>query len=274
MPHINIDGVQVNYRVSGSGPTVVFLHGGASSGAQWKAICELIADKYRAITVDHYGCGGTDPWRGTPETITHDAEAELVRGVIDHLGEPVHLVGHSYGGAVALRLVCQDCSGISSLITVEVSAPSLLKQEGPENLYQELIAMLSRFAAESRQGKIEDAWRNLINTNNTQGEWDSIPAGLQQKLFAVTEIMLGSVLANIQHNTSIEELCSISVPTLSLYGENSRPFHRRMSEILAEKVPAGKLQCLSGAGHMSPLTHPQLIVDALDAQIQFNANSN
>ncbi len=274
MPHIDIDGVQVHYRETGAGPVVVFLHGGASSGAQWKAICELLAAKFRAITVDHYGHGGTDPWHGTPDTITHDAEAVLVRGVIAHLGEPVHLVGHSYGGGVALRLACQNVSGISSLNFVEVTAPSLLKQDGPEHLFQEFNGMLARFAAESRQDMIEDAWRNLVDSNNSLGEWDSIPAGLQQKLFAATNSMLCCVLANMKHNTTVEELHSISVPTLALYGENSRPFHRRMSEIVAKKVPAGRLQRLPGAGHMSPLTHPQLIAEALDAQIQSSAKSN
>ena len=98
MTHLNVQGIKVHYRETGSGTPVVLLHGGGSSGARWRKVCEILADRYRMITIDHYGQGGTDPWPGSPESLSHDEEAKLVRALVKYAGEPVHLVGHSYGG--------------------------------------------------------------------------------------------------------------------------------------------------------------------------------
>jgi pimeloyl-ACP methyl ester carboxylesterase len=105
MPTTNCQGVNVHYSVSGAGEPVVFLHGVASSGAQWKRTADLLGDGFRLVAVDHYGHGRTDPWPDAPENLTHDEEASLVAAVIEEVGPAVHLVGHSYGGGVALRLL-------------------------------------------------------------------------------------------------------------------------------------------------------------------------
>ena len=101
---LTVDGIAVRYRETGSGAPVVLLHGGGSSGAQWRRVCEILKDRYRMITANQFGHGGTEPWPGPPERLSHEAEATLVRAVISKVGGSVHLVGHSYGGGVALRL--------------------------------------------------------------------------------------------------------------------------------------------------------------------------
>src|SRR5215212_8645123 len=96
-----IYGTSVEYTEQGSGEPVVLLHSSGASGAQWRALAERLSARYRVIAPDLYGYGGTAGWAGRG-TFCLAHEAALVRGLMERLDEPAHLVGHSYGGAVAM----------------------------------------------------------------------------------------------------------------------------------------------------------------------------
>jgi pimeloyl-ACP methyl ester carboxylesterase len=101
MAEISIEGRRVSYFECGSGAPVVLLHAGAGSGKQWLKTARLLEARFQVIAPDLWGFGGTEKWSGEHE-LTHDDQALLVVGVIEHLcKEPVHIVGHSYGGATA-----------------------------------------------------------------------------------------------------------------------------------------------------------------------------
>ena len=86
-----------------SRPPVVLLHGSAFSGAQWRALADRLSDRYRILAPDLCGYGTSGGWAGRGAFhLAHEAQAVLAD--LGGLEEPVHLVGHSYGGAVALHL--------------------------------------------------------------------------------------------------------------------------------------------------------------------------
>jgi pimeloyl-ACP methyl ester carboxylesterase len=81
---------------------VVCLHASASSGRQWGALKGRLTGRYRVFTPDLYGAGDTAPWPDERELSLAD-EVTSLEPVFKAAGESFHLVGHSYGGAVALR---------------------------------------------------------------------------------------------------------------------------------------------------------------------------
>jgi pimeloyl-ACP methyl ester carboxylesterase len=98
MAEISIEGRRVSYFECGSGAPIVLLHAGAGSGKQWVKTARLLEARFLLIAPDLWGFGGTESWSGEQE-LTHDHQALLVANLIEHLcNEPVHLVGHSYGG--------------------------------------------------------------------------------------------------------------------------------------------------------------------------------
>jgi pimeloyl-ACP methyl ester carboxylesterase len=81
--------------------SVVALHCSLSSGLQWARLAETLGDKFQFIAPDISGYGHAGPSIDPPATLAH--EIELIN---DRLGEavgPIHLVGHSYGGAIAFE---------------------------------------------------------------------------------------------------------------------------------------------------------------------------
>ena len=103
MPTIELDQARLAYLEVGAGETVVLLHSSASSGAQWRSLCAPLAERFTALAPDLYGYGASDPWPGRAAMTLADEVAPL-EALLARRPGPVHLVGHSYGGAVALRL--------------------------------------------------------------------------------------------------------------------------------------------------------------------------
>ena len=268
MPYLKVEGIKVHYRETGSGRPLVLLHGGGSSGAQWRGVTEILAVRYRIITMDHYGHGGTDPWPGSPETLSHDAEAPLVKAVIAKAGEPVHLVGHSYGGGVALRLVLQNEPGILSLTLMEPQAISVLQHAKEYAFYQESRDLCAAFIATVKAGRAEEGWESFIDSNSNPGTWNSYPEDTRNKFLSMTDSVFSSYYAVMNHPTTLEELNTIVLPAAAIYGETTSPRLRRLTEIIAREIPNCGLEMISGAGHMSPITHPEAVAEKLEGNFR------
>jgi pimeloyl-ACP methyl ester carboxylesterase len=263
MPHLKVGDVQVHYREIGHGPSVVLLPGGGASGAQWKQVCNRLCDRYRLITVDHYGHGGTDVWPGPANEHTHDAEAELVRNVISHVGEPAHVVGHSYGGGVALRLALAAPGCVRSLVLLEPYALSILEHGGEAGLISDHRQATLKFIRDIQAGDCAGAWARFLEGNDAPVLWPRLPPEAQSRLLAMTDSLVLFGYAVLNHDTTPEQCRGLTLPVLLLHGAATRPMFRRITELLAGFLPAAKLHVLPAAGHMSPLTHPEAIAAAL-----------
>ncbi|MBB4909902.1 alpha/beta fold hydrolase [Actinophytocola algeriensis] len=117
MSEVRVDGLRTRYRVDGTGDPVVLLHGIARTHADWSAQHELLSDRFRVYSVDLAGFGGSDP---LPGRYSLQALADFVERFLDAVGltEPVHLVGNSLGGAVAMRVSVQSPERVRTLALV------------------------------------------------------------------------------------------------------------------------------------------------------------
>src|SRR5690348_9869377 len=125
MPRIDLRGARLGYSEAGSGETVLLLHATASSSAQWFDLAGVLRANCHVVAPDLYGYGETDPWPGN-RPFALSEEAALADAVLPRDGRPVHLVGHSYGGAVALRFALQQPERLRSLVLIEPVAFHLL----------------------------------------------------------------------------------------------------------------------------------------------------
>jgi pimeloyl-ACP methyl ester carboxylesterase len=117
MSEVLVDGLRTRYRVDGDGDPVVLLHGIARTHADWSAQHDLLADRYAVHSVDLAGFGGSDP---LPGRYSLQALAEFVEHFLDALGvdRPVHLVGNSLGGAIAMQVSVRAPERVRSLALV------------------------------------------------------------------------------------------------------------------------------------------------------------
>ena len=114
----------------GKRPVVIALHCSGADGSQWRKLSAALAPDFAVVAPDFIGANGAVAWHGQRQFTLAD-EAKRILSVIEASHEPVHLVGHSYGGAVALRVAMARPSCIASLSLYEPSAFHLLRELGP-----------------------------------------------------------------------------------------------------------------------------------------------
>src|SRR5438045_1111417 len=125
MPTTSVNGARIAYAETGRGETVVLLHASASSGAQWRSLTECLQGRCHVLAPDLHGYGQTDP-RPEPALPGLGDVAALVDAILGRDTQRIHLVGHSYGGAVALRLASDRPARLLSLTLIEPVAFHLL----------------------------------------------------------------------------------------------------------------------------------------------------
>ena len=89
------------FREAGSGPGVVCVHSNASTSGQWRGLMDLLAPRFHVLAADTYGAGRSPPWPQERKVALRD-EVALLDPVFARAGDRFSLVGHSYGGGIAL----------------------------------------------------------------------------------------------------------------------------------------------------------------------------
>ena len=109
MPFLNANGIRLHYQVDGDGEPLLLLHGLGSSLLDWEFQVPAFREDYKVITVDIRGHG----------KYSIEQFAQDIAGLIDELDcGPVHVVGFSLGGMVALELALSHADNVRSLTVV------------------------------------------------------------------------------------------------------------------------------------------------------------
>ncbi len=105
------------------------MHCSGAGAGQWNCLAEALGGEYEVLTPEHFGTESTGPWTGEhPFTLADEAARTIA--LIDTCESKLHLVGHSYGGGVALHVALARPERIASLALYEPSAFHLLRQMG------------------------------------------------------------------------------------------------------------------------------------------------
>jgi pimeloyl-ACP methyl ester carboxylesterase len=284
MPKIELNGARIAYAATGSGETVLLLHATASAGAQWQALAETLRPGWRVVAPDLYGYGESDPWPGHgPFALAEEAalaEAVLAdagladAGLADAGQGPIHLIGHSYGGAVALRFALQQPERLLSLVLIEPLAFHLLREEAacPPNrdLFGEVMEVAALVSGAAASGDYRRGMAGFVDYWNGKDSWLRAKPELQAALARHTPkvaLDFRAVTTECTPRTAYER---IAVPTLILSGSCSPRPTRRIAELLAESLPESWLQTIEGAGHMLPLSHKDAVNSAVLAHLLRN----
>jgi pimeloyl-ACP methyl ester carboxylesterase len=253
-----------------SDPTpVIALHCSGSGAGQWRALGTALDSRHGLVTPEHYGCEGVGPWTGTHAFTLADEAARTIQ-IIDRSDWKVHLVGHSYGGAVALRAAIERPARIASLTLYEPTAFHLLKTIGDRGM--PALAEIRAIAARTAQGVITGNYRgaavSFVDYWSGPGTWATLRPAVQE---AVTRWMPKAPLdfrALIEEPTRASRFALLRFPTLILRGEHAPGPTRLIAETLNTMVPSARLEVIAGAGHMGPITHARDVNAAIVRQIE------
>ena len=264
-------GLRARYRSWGRGQPVLFLHSGGSSGQQWERAAGPLADVCKLIAPDLLGFGETEAW-SEPGGLTHDLQAAFVAAVIEHAAgaEAVDVVGHSYGGATAIRLALGFPDKVRSLVLIEPIASCLLEDAG-DPMHAESVRIARVFLAAIREGRPALGWEAFIDSRNGPGAWRRLSADRQQHFLDQSHRTGEAFLSNLNNRTTLDECRGIAIPITLVSGAATTAPDRRVTEVLCDTLKAAEHIVVPDAGHMSPLTHAREVASIVAAHLRRHA---
>lgn len=253
----------------GQGETVVMIHSSGMSSRQWRRLIDLLAPRYRVIAPDLFGSGASPPW--PPDAPFHFREdGAAIRDLLDEA--PVHLVGHSYGGLLALKLAVERPEQVRSLALYEPVAFGVL-HDPPDDEGLRNVASIEddpRFG-EPPIGEEETFLEAFIDYWNGPGAWRALPPPAREAFLAVGRKVYQEVASLMADRTPLRGYASIACPALLLTGERSPAAAQRVCALLSSSLKRGALRQIRGAGHMGPLTHASEVNEAIAAHLAAHA---
>ena len=231
---------------------VILLHCSASSGGQWQALTRAAGERYAVVAPDFDAASFADD-----ELPRLRDEVAWLRDVADRHGETFHLVGHSYGGAVALRAALDMPERIASLTLVEPVAFHLLRPFAP--LWLEIRAVAQALGDAVRVGAPADGMKRFIDYWNGAGTWESLPEAERARLAGCGERTVREFAAVFAETADLRDYARLAMPALLLAGENTTAPCRKLVDQLSVVLPRLRREIVAGAGHMAPLTHGEAI---------------
>lgn len=258
----------LHLRAAGYGPAVVCLHSSGGSAGQWQALVESESQRFRVIGADFHGHGATPlPALSVDYTLATETEA-LARALAEHRGS-IHLVGHSYGGAVALDFASRYPERVRALTLYEPVLFALLAPESAE--FDEVATFGRSIGWHVGVGREEEAARRFINYWAGTNVWSKMAAAQQATAVRRIGIVARHFDALMSDPVPARRLREIRIPTLVISGQQTRRPTATISARLAELLPEASWVQIAGAGHVGPITHAPAVNALIGGQLRDHA---
>jgi pimeloyl-ACP methyl ester carboxylesterase len=260
---------QTRYRVP-----VIALHCSGAGASEWYSLAEALGDDYELLAPEQYGSATNGAWTGEHAfTLSDDAAGAIA--LIDASQSKVHLVGHSYGGGVALHVALARPSQIASMVLYEPSAFHLLRQLGAPGAeaFSEIAGVARRIADGVLTGDYRRAVAGFVDYWSGTGSWETMRPAAQRALIRWAPKGPLDFHALIENPTPPNAYRTLKFPVLIMRGEHALKPSRIIADRLAELLPDSRLLIIDGARHMGPFTHASKVaglivrhVNTIDAQ--------
>jgi len=254
----------INIETFGSGPRqVVALHCSLGRAAGWSSLAKLLGDDVTVTAPDWPGHGKSAPWQQTG--LMRETAVKITEQLIGD--QPIDLIGHSYGGVIALDYATRFPEKVRSLTLIE---PIFLAVVGLDNrpvLDSYLNQMQPHFDAladerhEEAANIFMDIWGGGVN-------WSTLPEaariGLTKQIPVVDACKPGDENSPEEIRV-LDSLDQLNMPIKLIYGANTLPVVQHVMQGLQHRLPKAGMTVIDGAGHMVPLSHAEQVAASIKA---------
>ncbi len=250
--------VMLDYTEDGAGETVVLIHSSVSGNRQWRALVDALKERFRVLAINLFGYGETTPWPDGRLQALSD-QAELVLSLCEGGQSPIHIVGHSFGGSVALKAASMLGNRVGRLVLLEPNPFYLLKQCGRTEAYEESRALrdyVKKFGTTGDWAKVAERFANYWLGD---GSWASMPEKRRQAFVASVPPNFHEWDAVMNEETTISAWKMLEPKILVVSALGTRRPIREIVDLFVQACPHWSYAQIPEGGHMAPLTRPELV---------------
>jgi pimeloyl-ACP methyl ester carboxylesterase len=240
---------------AGGGQPVLLLHSHGMSGRQWRRLTsELVSRGRRVLVPDLSGHGASPPWP-EPTLFSFHTDVAAIVDLLQSIG-PADVIGHSYGGLVALQAARAVPGSVRSLSLYDPVAFGVL--DGRDRDAKQEV-----FGLDMSWGPAEldrERWlTTFVDFWSGRGAWTGLRAEAQAEFRRVAWVVREGVRTLLEDSTQATEYASFRFPVRLLTGARSPLPARRVIERLGEALPGSLLAEVPDAGHLGPVTHADAV---------------
>lgn len=259
-----IAGRQTGLRRAGRGEPALLIHCSLAHSGAWSGVMKALENCLEMVAVDIPGHGATE---FDASRDIQDQAVETAVVLLERFGRPAHLVGHSFGATVALRLAIERPDLVASLSLFEPVYFSLLAEGDPAAYEQEMAAMQD-FA----DCVMADDWSGAADAFLKRwGEGMTVAMMPEkQRDYVLERIPLivannHSIIDVREGGVTLADVARVSARCLLMEGERSPATIHRVNDLIAAALPDVRRRVIKGAGHMGPITHAAVIAGEVSA---------
>ena len=265
MPDIDIGGATLHYTVTGTGAPLLLIPGLGMDHSYYRLGIPLLARCMQVIAVDPRGIGGSTK---SPPPYSVEGWADDCAVMIDRLGlGPLHVLGSSLGGAMALALAQRHPDKLRSLIVV--GGFSELDRAVELN-FRLRLRLIQKLGMSDEVADYMGLWtltRKFINTDAGFAVMRANQANIRNNPVELYSAFVESLLRWGRCQPGQEQepkfttlLGAIKAPTLVVTSDNDHLIPKELSELIAARIPGAKLAVMPGAGHIPFMEQPEEVV--------------
>ncbi|GFE65281.1 alpha/beta fold hydrolase [Litoreibacter roseus] len=260
MPHQQSGGFTTHYIRGGQGEhKALFLHCSLAHARVLDGLTARIANQFNTIAMDLPGHGDSADWDPSRD---YQAQArDMALGLLDG---PAHLVGHSYGATVALRMAADNPELIRSLTLIEPVFFYAAAQTEPE-VAKAYRRASGAFTGAIAAGDLVAAARAFVSDWGGQ-PWESLKPAQIDYMSARMPLIAAGEAAIVRDTGGIwPKLPKMQMPTVLIEGDCSPPVMAAIQKALCARMPDARREVIEGAGHMVAISHPVEVAGLLAA---------
>jgi pimeloyl-ACP methyl ester carboxylesterase len=260
-----VDDGELEYDARGAGELVLLIHGAFVADALAPLLTEpALAERYRLINYHRRGYAGSSRPQGVVGVAQQAADA---RALLTHLDvERAHVVGHSYGGCVALQLALDAPERVQSLALLE---PALLAVPAVEQWFAEVGApSFERYAAGDRSGAVAHFLRGVFGPAAYADLERAAPDAIAQAVADADAFYQCDLPGMQQWPFGPDEGRRVTQPTLAVLGADSdtvTPLFSQANALLGTLVPQTEAFVVPAATHGMPFMNPRGLAEGMAA---------
>jgi pimeloyl-ACP methyl ester carboxylesterase len=266
---IELHGRRVIYRVAGSGPPVVLIHGMLNSSSHWRAVALDLASDHTVIAPDLIGHGDSAAPRGDYSLGAH---ASSIRDLLAAIGiDRASIVGHSLGGGVAMQFFYQFPQRTERLVLI--SSGGLGHEVSPMLRTAALpgvSTLLSLTIHQGLTGALRNTGRRLSQREVRLGVYMQALARALRPLEngearqAFLQTLRAVIDVHGQRVSATDRLYLLErMPTMIVWGERDNTIPLQHGREAHEAIPHSYFKTLEKAAHFPHLEDPEGLSDAL-----------
>lgn len=250
-----VAGHRVHVTRSGEGPNRLFIHCSLGRSETLAGVARALPPA-RDVFFDLPGHGRSAPWEGTD---FHGDVTEVARGLLDG---PTHVLGHSFGATVALRLAGLYPELVSRLTLIE-PVMFCAAQDAARDDY---ITLRQPFVDAWLSGDREAAAQAFLTMWGGRSGWDAMPGAARAQLAGLMGTVISAGAAIEQDGAGImARLGRITCPVDLIEGADSQPVMASIMDALETLLPQAQRHVIAGAGHMVAVSHARQVAAVMDA---------